>query len=69
MIFTECIHCGNQIIIPLEEEYLDLLKSGKQLVSREICDKCNTVNYVEHKRIGGETFGENDDRAKKLMKK
>lgn len=68
MIFTECVKCGEAIIISLEENYLDLLKKGKQLVSKHICKKCGTVNFVEHKRMGGETFGEDDERAKKLNK-
>lgn len=69
MIFTECVYCDEAIIVPLSEWYLDELKHGRQVVSKEVCDKCGKVNYVEHRRVGGETFGEDDPRAKKLKKK
>ena len=69
MIFTECVKCGNAIIVPLEESYLEELEKGRALVSKEICEKCGTVNFVEHRRVGGETFGEDDERAKRLNKK
>ena len=68
MIITECVYCGNSIMVPIEEEYLTLLKDGRQMVSKEICKKCGKVNYVEHLRVGGETFGEEDPRAKELKK-
>lgn len=68
MIFTECVYCGEPIIVPLEETYLGELEQGKQMVSKEVCEKCGKVNYVEHRRVGGETFGEDDERAKKLAK-
>lgn len=68
MIFTECVYCNEPIIVSLNEEYLRLLKKGKQLISKHICEKCKKINYIEHKRMGGETFGEDDDRAKKLSK-
>lgn len=69
MIFTECVYCNEPIIVTLNEDYLDELKEGRQLVSKEICEKCGNANFVEHKRIGGETFGEDDKRAKELVKK
>ena len=68
MIFTECVYCGEPIIVSLDERYLGLLKSGKQLVSKEPCEKCGKNNYIEHKRFGGETFGEEDERAVRLDK-
>lgn len=68
MIFTECIKCNEPITVPLNEDYLNNLKEGKQLISKEVCVKCETVNYVEHKRVGGETFGEDDKRALMLNK-
>ena len=66
MIFTECVYCGEPIIVALNEDYLDYLGKGKQMVSKERCEKCGKTNFVEHKRLDGETFGENDERAKKL---
>ena len=68
MIFTECVYCNEPIIVPLNEAYLGQLESGKQMVSKEVCEKCAKVNFVEHRRLGGETFGEDDKRAKKLTK-
>ncbi len=68
MIFTECVYCSEPIFVSLNEDYLMLLKKGKQLVSKEICEKCGKANYVEHRRMGGETFGEDDPRAKKIDK-
>lgn len=68
MIFTECIKCNESIIVPLENNYINILKEGKQLISKEICANCGTINYVEHKKIGGETFGETDKRALMLKK-
>ena len=66
MIFTACVNCDELIIVPLDEDYLPELEGGRQLVSKEICSKCGAVNYIEHRRVGGETFGEDDERAKKL---
>lgn len=66
MIQTECVYCHEPLLIPLNEDYLRLLADGEQLVSQEICPQCERVNYVEHRRDGGETFGEDDDRAKEL---
>ena len=68
MIFTECVYCGEPFTVSLDERYLELLKGGRQLVSKHKCEKCRKTNYVEHKRVGGETFGEDDKRAKKLKK-
>ena len=68
MIFTECVYCDEPIIVSLDERYLKLLKDGQQLVSKHKCEKCGKTNYVEHKRIGGETFGEDDKRAKGVKK-
>ncbi len=69
MIITECVYCNEPIMVSLQEEYLDDLKEGKQLVSKEVCPKCGKNNYVEHRRMGGETFGEDDERFNKLKKK
>lgn len=67
MIFTECIYCNEPFTVSLGEDYLDLLKKGKQLISKHECENCKKINYVEHKRVGGETFGKEDERAKKLQ--
>lgn len=31
-----------------------MLKDNKQLVTKEVCEKCGKTNFVEHRRIGGE---------------
>lgn len=67
MIFTECVYCGEPIIVELNEDYLKELNKGRQMVSKHICNKCEKANFVEHRRMGGETFGEDDERAKNLM--
>jgi len=69
MIFTSCVYCDEPLTVSLQEEYLDLLKEDKQLVSKEVCSKCGKANFVEHKRLDGETFGEDDERFEKLVKK
>ena len=68
MIFTECVYCDKSFIVSLDESYLGLLKKGKQLISKHKCEKCGKNNYVEHKRFGGETFGEDDERVRRLTK-
>lgn len=68
MIFTECVYCDEPIIVPLDEGYLELMKKGRQLIEKVVCKKCGKTNFVEHKRVGGETFGEDDKRAKNLVK-
>jgi len=68
MIQTECVYCNDPFFVTLDEEYLEMLKENKQLISAHTCESCGKVNYVEHRRMGGETFGEDDERAEKLTK-
>ncbi len=66
MLITECVYCGWALFVSLDESYLSLLEENKQLISKHICEKCGKTNYVEHRRVGGETFGEDDERVKRL---
>lgn len=66
MIFTECVVCGEPFAVELDEGYLPALHDGRQLVTTHICDTCSTRNHVEHRKIGGQTFGDGDPRASRL---
>lgn len=66
MIFTECVYCDEPFAVPLDINYMAHLNLGRQLVTKHTCDGCGKTNYVEHRQMGGETFGEDDERAKQL---
>ena len=66
MIFTACVYCNSPIIIPLDERYLDFLEEGKKLYTKEVCEKCGKANFVEHRRLDGETIGEDNPIVKKF---
>lgn len=68
MIFTECVYCGESFTVQLDNTYLGLLHRGHQLVSKYYCESCGKVNFVEHRRVSGETFGEDDPRVRRMSK-
>ena len=62
-----CVRCSEPLVLALNEAYLEMLKEGRQLVSVHTCERCGETNYVEHKRVGGETFGEDHPKARALI--
>lgn len=68
MIFAACVYCDEPFALPINEDYLPMLEQGQQLVSRVECEKCQRITYVEHRRVGGEVFGEDDPRAEMLSR-
>jgi len=67
MIFTNCVSCDAGFAVSLNENYIPLLHEGRQLITTHYCTACGTRNYLEHRRLGGETFGDDDPRAKGLL--
>lgn len=60
MIFTACVKCNHGFCVSLDEKYLDFMAEGKAMLTRHECEKCGAVNFVEHRRIGGETLSEEE---------
>lgn len=60
MIFTSCTNCDHGFSVYLDERYLDFMKESKAMFTCHECEKCGHVNFVEHRRVGGETISENE---------
>lgn len=68
MIFTNCVVCGHPFIVELDEQYLPMLKQGKQLIERIECEECGAENFIEHRRFGGVTMDRETVESKGLKK-
>lgn len=56
MIFTECLECGHPIAVYLNEAYLENMKRGERTFQLHVCEVCDAENFIEHRRIDGETM-------------
>lgn len=59
VIFASCIRCDKGFTVYLDERYLDALKENKVTYTRHVCE-CGQVNFVEHRRILGQTISEEE---------